>query len=760
MKQKKHRCILLLSLLLASMFLSISPVRAAAGDVPINATYFPDAYFRTYVGKFDTNKNGILEQSERDAVKSVYCRSKGISSLKGIEFFSKLEELNVSLNALKEIDLSKNTSLKTVDVSQNILTDLNLSGFTQLDTLYCFRNNLSSLNITDCHNLSTLYCHHNKLKALDVSNQTGLVYLSCGDNSSMESLNVSQNTVLKYLNCEAMRLSSLDLSNNSRLESLNCSGNHITALDLSHNRLLIKLYCYNNRLTVLDLSHNLSIQKLNCTYNRFTALNLGNNNSLTELFTGNQKRIEPLISTFKNGRHQFDLSTIPYVNTGKVTNVRQRDGSALPSGASYDSSTGILKVNPDVTLAGISYDYAVNSSNFPNERMDVQIKLSYSAIPPLQIATFRTGYRTTYMVGEAVNLAARAENGEAPYRYQFYAVRSNGSRVILRNYAYSNVFTWKPVTPDTYQIGVNVKDASGTVVNQVKTVTITKPLEIVEFRTGSRTSYSVGETLALAARAEGGAPGYLYMFYAVRSEGSMIILRDYAYSNTCNWTPETADTYKLGVEAVDSYAHTAIQIKTVTVGAQANPPSTDPLQIAVFRTGSKTSCSTGETVALAARAEGGTSPYQYQFYVLRSNGSRVILRNYASSNIFSWKPVTPDTYQVGVNVKDAAGKIANQVKTVTLTKPFEVAVFRAGNKSTYSTGETVALAARGEGGTAPYRYQFYVYASNGTKLILKEYNSVNIFNWKPTTPDTYRVCVAIKDANGKVVTKALYVTVQ
>ncbi len=60
-----------------------------------------------------------------------------------------------------------------------------------------------------------------------------------------------------------------------------------------------------------------------------------------------------------------------------------------------------------------------------------------------------------------------------------------------------------------------------------------------------------------------------------------------------------------------------------------------------------------------------------------------------------------DTYQVGVNVRDAGGKVVNQVNTVSETKPLTVAVFRAGHKTGCTAGETVALAARGEGGTAP-----------------------------------------------------------
>ncbi len=280
-------------------------------------------------------------------------------------------------------------------------------------------------------------------------------------------------------------------------------------------------------------------------------------------------------------------------------------------------------------------------------------------------------------------------------------------------------------------------------------------LRIAVFRTGNKASYTAGETVALAARAEGGTAPYRYQFYVIRSNGARVTLRDYAYSNIFNWVTVTPDTYQVGVNVKDAAGAVVGQKITVTV----RPSAGDPLRIAVFRTGNKTSYPAGETVALAARAEGGTAPYRYQFYVIRSSGARVVLRDYAYSNIFKWVPVTPDTYRVGVNVRDAGGKTANQEKQVTVTKALEVAVFRAGYRTVYTAGETVALAARGEGGTPPYQYQFHVYRSNGTKVILKHYSGVNIFNWIPVNPDNYRVCVAIRDANGKVVTKELEIRV-
>lgn len=183
-----------------------------------------------------------------------------------------------------------------------------------------------------------------------------------------------------------------------------------------------------------------------------------------------------------------------------------------------------------------------------------------------------------------------------------------------------------------------------------------------------------------------------------------------------------------------------------------------PLQIAVFRAGWSDTYKLGDTINLAARGEGGKAPYKYQFYVLRSNGSRVNFRKTpVSSNVYPWTSVTPDTYTLGVDVYDATGKKVTEEKTISVlpvaTEPFHVAVFRSGWSDTYRLGQTINLAARGEGGVKPYKYQFFVLRSNGNRVNFRKtpvYS--NVYPWTPVTPDTYTLGVDIYDASGKKVT--------
>ncbi|MDI9468650.1 MAG: hypothetical protein QM296_00405 [Bacillota bacterium] len=650
MKRKKEKAGFFVLLLLLSLIWQGHPVLAFGEDVVINEANFPDANFRTYIRGFDSNGNAVLESAELQVVDKITCRSSGIRSLKGIEHFYALEELYCDNNLLESLDISHNALLDTVHCENNQLQSLDCSNILWLETLYCYDNQLSSLNLDGADWLKTLMCYNNQIEALDLSRTT-------------------------------------------RLEHLNCSNNCLVALDLSHNE------------------------------------------KLTGYFTSCADQHCPvaLYGDWDRGIYTFELSDILGPNISKVTSIWPVSGSTR-----YDASTGTLRYEENECELEIVYTYDVDSPTLSGLTMPVTVTLVY----PLVHFTVDGGNGTITAdkiydaaAGEQVTLTVSPNPG---YELEQLVVQTfDGEQV--------------PVSGNRFSM-------PGEAVYVFASFKPVEPLHIVVFRTGNKTSYTAGETVALAARAEDGMPPYRYQFYVIRSNGSRIILRNYASSNIFNWVPVTPDTYRVGVNVKDASGKIVNQEKSVTVISS----TADPPRIAVFRTGNKTNYSPGESVALAARAESGRGPYQYQFYVVRSNGSTVILRNFAYNNTFSWKPVSPDTYKIGVQVKDANGRTVKQEKNVTVSasKPLRVAVFRAGSRTTYTVGETVALAARGEGGQAPYRYQFYVYRSNGNKVILRNYSYSNIFNWKPASPDSYRVCVAIQDARGKVITKALYVTVK
>ena len=170
-----------------------------AADVEINDTNFPDEAFRKYISdEFDSYKNNILSEAEISKIFIVKVEDMGISSLKGIEYFTNMHTLYCSYNKLSNLDVSNNLSLKNLYCGNNLLTSLNISKNVNLKELDCTDNFLTELDVSKNTYLNTLVCQGNKLTELDISNNPQLFILCCTGNN-ISSVDVSNTHRLKAI---------------------------------------------------------------------------------------------------------------------------------------------------------------------------------------------------------------------------------------------------------------------------------------------------------------------------------------------------------------------------------------------------------------------------------------------------------------------------------------------------------------------------------------------------------------------------------
>lgn len=250
---------------------------------------FEDDNFKAYCVKyFDTNSDGEISYAEGLQIEIISCGKKSISSLKGIEFFTNLKQLECLHNQISVIDASNNPALQKLICSYNQLTTLDVSNNHVLEEIDCLRNQLTSLDVSNNSALQKLICGYNQLTTLDISNNHVLEKLSCEYNQLI-SLDVSNNTALTSLNCHSNKLKSLDLGNNLCLVELNCGHNELTELDASLNTELTRLSCGYNELTELDVSLNTELTSLSCGYNQLTGLNVSKNLALQLLECSNNQ---------------------------------------------------------------------------------------------------------------------------------------------------------------------------------------------------------------------------------------------------------------------------------------------------------------------------------------------------------------------------------------------------------------------------------------------------------------------------------------
>ena len=176
--------------LAVAMCFGLLPATAWAAEegVAIDASNFPNKTFRNYIQKvFDKDNNDFFSADEIAAVTELTFQYPddpntgvaGITSLKGIEYFTALTSLDCSYQDLTELDLSRNTGLTSVLCYGNQLTELDLSANTQLIELDCSSNEITHLDVSSNHNLEKLSCYHNRLTSLDLSRNNKLTYTYC-----------------------------------------------------------------------------------------------------------------------------------------------------------------------------------------------------------------------------------------------------------------------------------------------------------------------------------------------------------------------------------------------------------------------------------------------------------------------------------------------------------------------------------------------------------------------------------------------------
>ena len=344
---------------------------AQATEVTIDETNFPDANFREFVKQYDTDKNGSFSQAELGAVTEIVAFLKGIQSLKGVEYFTALESLNVRDNQLTSLDVSKNTALESLNVRNNQLTSLDVSKNTALTELYVGGNQLTSLDVskntalTDLHvadnqltsldvskntALTSLKVHINQLTSLDVSKNTALTDLTVTDNQ-LSKLDVSKNTALEVLYADSSQLAELDVSKNTALTDLHVADNQLTSLDVSKNTALTSLKVHINQLTSLDVSKNTALTDLTVTDNQLSKLDVSKNTALEVLYADSSQLAELDVS--KN-----TALTDLHVADNQLTSLDVSKNTALTSlDARYNQLTSLdVSANTALTFLEVSFN--------------------------------------------------------------------------------------------------------------------------------------------------------------------------------------------------------------------------------------------------------------------------------------------------------------------------------------------------------------------------------------------------------------------
>ncbi|MBP5492584.1 MAG: DUF4214 domain-containing protein [Clostridiales bacterium] len=196
-----------------------------------------------------------------------------------------VESLLITINSVKEVDVSGCTKLTYLRNQSENLEKVNFSGCTALTTLYLNDGKLTELDISTCPNLAELYFDYNQVETftMDSSVNTNLYYVSC-NNNQLSALDFSGCEKLHYLYCVNNQLETLNVDGCTNLFELSCVSNKLHILDTSTCSELRGLYCQFNLLEYLKISGCAKLENLSCFGNQLENVNISDASMLMYLY--------------------------------------------------------------------------------------------------------------------------------------------------------------------------------------------------------------------------------------------------------------------------------------------------------------------------------------------------------------------------------------------------------------------------------------------------------------------------------------------
>ena len=225
-------------------------LKGAASEKPATTAFDDMNFYRCIIDNYNEQKGTKLSyktkltNNQLNSISDLFCDSRGITSVKGLEKLTNLRNFTASSNRINKINISQNTDLKKLYLAENKLEYINLNKNKNLAHLELGGNELKSIDLTKNENLELLNLTSSLLKNLDLSKNINLseLYLqfmnfsdlNLDNNKHLRELTILSNSKLRTLNLvQNISLKKLNLVNDSALENVYLD------VDLDKNRILV-----------------------------------------------------------------------------------------------------------------------------------------------------------------------------------------------------------------------------------------------------------------------------------------------------------------------------------------------------------------------------------------------------------------------------------------------------------------------------------------------------------------------------------------
>ncbi|RKM57963.1 leucine-rich repeat domain-containing protein [Butyrivibrio sp. X503] len=197
--------------------------------IKVDESVFPDEIFRGYISEFvDTDKDGFLSKEEIDSVKQIFVRAStderyhDITSIKGIELFTELEELSITRTRVTEFDLSNNNKLTYLQCIDTDISSIDTGLFPKLRDLQIGGTKIDSIDLSNNPELEALDVSDTVIGNLDLSNNPKLMAVHCSNCDNLCSLDLKNNPHIQEISIDYSGISKLDVSGFSEINTVVC----------------------------------------------------------------------------------------------------------------------------------------------------------------------------------------------------------------------------------------------------------------------------------------------------------------------------------------------------------------------------------------------------------------------------------------------------------------------------------------------------------------------------------------------------------
>ncbi len=183
------------------------------------------------------------------------------------------------------------------------------------------------------------------------------------------------------------------------------------------------------------------------------------------------------------------------------------------------------------------------------------------------------------------------------------------------------------------------------------------------------------------------------------------------------------------------------------------------LKVNSFTTDKISPQTVGNYINLRVDAE-GQGELKYKFIIKDENGNWYKLRDFETSNTFTWNATKAGNKTLYVDVKDSTGNtIRKSISYSIIDKKLRINSFSANKNSPQNAGNYINLTVDAEG-QGELQYKFIIKDENGNWYKLRDFETSNTFTWHATKVGNKTLYVDVKDSNGNVLRKDMKYTIK